>query len=123
MNLHGIVAPIIGVVNPPIVGQWKASTGYTTAADGTQVPSYAAPVDITLDVQALSAKEIEHLDGLNIQGMMKGVWANGEIHGIDRTAGLGGDILTFSGQTWLVVQVLEAWNGDWCHVAVSRQRS
>lgn len=122
MNLHAIVAPLVGVINEPIVGRLYASIGYTTADDGTQMPTSAPPCDITMDVQALSAHEIAHMDSLNVQGIMKGVWANGELRGTDRTVGYGGDILVFSCQVWLVVQVIEAWNGVWSHVAVQKQK-
>lgn len=121
MNLHSIVSGAISAVNPKITGAVQVATGnYTTSPDGTQVPAYITS-PIIMDVQALSAREIQHLDSLNVQGILKGVWADGELHGVDRTAGTGGDVLTFSGATWLVVQVIEAWNGDWCHVAVQKQ--
>ena len=122
MNLHAIAAPMLGVINEPILGRLYASIGYTTADDGTQVPNSKPPCDIVMDVQALSASEIQHMDSLNIQGIVKGVWANGELRGTDRTVGYGGDVITFSCATWLVVHVIEAWNGEWSHVVVQKQK-
>lgn len=122
MNLHAVVSGAIGAINPPVIGSVKVSTGVTTAGDGTQTPQYTTVNNVSMQVQALTAKEIEHLDSLNIQGVMRGVWMNGNIEGLNRNAGKGGDLLIFLGQTWLVVQVLETWDTDgWCHVAVALQ--
>jgi hypothetical protein len=122
MNLHAIVTNIISQVNPPQVATLLTSTGYATNADGTRVPGYLAPLVLSAQVQALTAKEVQHLDSLNIQGIMRGVYLNGSIEGANRRLVKGGDLLKFGGQTWLVVQVLETWDTDgWCKVAVAMQ--
>ncbi len=44
MNLHGIVAPLIGAVNPLVPVTIRASTGPgATARDGTRQPTFATP--------------------------------------------------------------------------------
>lgn len=122
MNLHAIVAPYIAAVNPTIYGTLKVSAGPTTNADFSQTPTFAEYTNIPLQVQALTASDLRHLDALNIQGVMRKVYLNGNIEGLDRPAGKGGDILIFSGQTWLVTQVIEPWNNDgWTSVAVTLQ--
>jgi hypothetical protein len=122
MNLHAIVRGAIGAINPPFVGSVKVSTGSTVAADGTRTPTYQTFTNVTMDVQALDAKEVQHLDSLNIQGVLRGVWLNGNIEGVNRVASKGGDLLVFGGRTWLVVHVFESWDTDgWCHVAVALQ--
>jgi hypothetical protein len=121
MNLHGIVSPGIGAVNPSVPGTVLNSTGYTTAPNGKQTPTYASTA-ASLQVQKASGETIRHLDGLNIQGVIREVWAFGNIEGLDRITSSGGASLVFGGFIWYVVQVIETWDvSGWCHVAVLRQ--
>jgi hypothetical protein len=122
VKLQGIASRYVRAVNPPLAATLRVSTGYTVAEDGTQIPTYQDFLGLEIDIQALSAGEIKHLDALNIQGIMRGVWMPGNIEGLDRPAGKGGDLLVFNGQLWLVTQVLETWDASgWCHVAVTLQ--
>lgn len=122
MNLHAIVRPAIGAVNPDTLGTLFSCTGYTTAANGKQRPTYDRTDNVGMQVQPLSSKEIEHLDSLNIQNASRAVYVNGIVKGIDRKSGAGGDLLEFNGATWLVVAVLETWDGaTWTKVAVTKQ--
>ena len=122
MNLHAIVTPLISTVNPPTPGTVRVSTGYTTADDGSQVPTYAPPAPVTMQVQALSTKELAHTDSLNLQGTLRAVYVNGAFEGENRRAGKGGDLFTFAGNDWLVVTVLEPWDNDgWCKLVVQLQ--
>jgi len=50
MNLHSIVAPLVGAINPPQLVTVQQSIGNTTAADGTPVPAYATPGAITASI-------------------------------------------------------------------------
>ena len=50
MNLHAIVSPIIGVVNPNEYVSVSISTGNAIAADGSQAPAYATPGSITASI-------------------------------------------------------------------------
>lgn len=126
MNLHGIVAGVVGAVNPQITIQALASQGYGKAADYSQVPIYADPVTLTAQVQPLETSELQHLDSLNIQGERRAVYLPGSWNAVVRSEGEGGDLLKFpdrpSGpvRTWLVVLVLESWP-DWTKVAVTLQ--
>ncbi len=53
MNLHGIVAPYIGAVNPLLPVTVQISTGPgATADDGTQQPTFATPGIITASIAA-----------------------------------------------------------------------
>lgn len=53
MNLHGIVAPYIGAVNPMLPVTVQISTGPgPTAADGTQQPTFATPGALTGSIAA-----------------------------------------------------------------------
>lgn len=127
MNMHGIVASMIGAVNPLVVGSLLESNGYTTDAAFKQVPAYKTPVDVKLQIQALAWKEIQQLDALNVQGERRAVYIYGsQWNAISRVDQRGGDLLIFpevpggTPRTWLVVLVLEKWP-DWVKVAVTLQ--
>ena len=120
MNLHAIAAPIIAVVNPMIAGTLTASAGYTTSADGTQVPAYATPVTAMIQVQALTYSDLQQIDGLNIQGEARAIYLYGDWNGVLRPEAKGGDLIAFDGQQWLVKQTLESWPG-WSKTVAVRQ--
>jgi hypothetical protein len=115
----------IQVVNDNITLTWDRSTGYNTAASGQRTETFASQ-DIQAQVQGLSAAELQHIDGLNVQGVMRAVYMYGNIQGVVKADQKGGDILHFAeiqGGTirrWRVIQVLETWQ-TWCKVAVILQ--
>lgn len=119
MNLHAIASGVLGAVNPPTSVTVKQSTGYTTAADGSQVPTYNM-ISTTGQQQALSGGDILRLNNLNVQGATTKMYLNGNYEGMFRVLGKGGDLLAFGGQTYLVSAVLERWP-DWCCVALTMQ--
>ena len=123
MTLHAVASAIVSAVNPMITGTVRVSTGSTTGGDGKQTPTYATINNVTMQVQALTSGDLRQLDGLNIQGVKHSVYLYGEIEGIARARGKGGDLLTFRGRDWLVVAVLESWNGRWSKVAITEQTS
>lgn len=123
MNLHNIVSGAIGAINPFQAANVQYSNGYTTAADGSQVPSYIEVDNVQVQVQALTAKELQHLASLNIQGVMKALYLNGNSQGVVRPLGQGGDLFTLVSGTWLVTTVLETWDTGWCKVAVMLQEN
>lgn len=111
----------IGQVNPFVTGTYLASTGSVTTADGNRVPSYAPPVEVSVQIQALTYNDILKLSGLNIQGVRSKAYVNGSMAGIVRTEGRGGDLLMLpDGSRWLVAIVLEDWP-DWSSLALTRQ--
>jgi len=113
MNLHGIAAPYIGLVNPFVAGQLIASTGSTTNADGSLTPTYAAPVTLQVQAQELSFKELQHAQNLNLQGILKSIYCPGSVQAVNRVTGTGGDKMVIAGQTYLAVAITEQWP-DWC---------
>ena len=129
MNLHGVVKGVIGAVNPHVPATLQRSSGYVTAPDGGRTPNYITSTE-SVQVQALSAKEIQHLDGLNIGGVLRKVYLDGDWRSIYRPGNQGGDRFQFGttanvptnlqGTTWLGVQVLETWP-DWCALAIQLQ--
>jgi hypothetical protein len=124
MNLHAIAGPIVAAINPPISGQYKKSSGYTTDDDGSQVPVYADPIDITVQKQPLSSRDLMQLDGLNLNGEKCAMYVTGNIGAVSRPDARGGDLITLSdGSVWLVAQELENWylSSGWVKVAATRQ--
>lgn len=125
MNLHGVVRGAITAVNPDTIGTWYRSAGtYTTAPNGTRTPQFTAVPATPIQVQALSSREVAHIDALNIGGADRGVWVNGQLQAMNRVDQTGGDILAFDGKFWLVVALLESWDRPgWSHAAVRQQKS
>lgn len=121
MNLHGIVSGAIGTVNPFVPAQIKVSTGSVTLTSGKREPSYDV-TDVSVQLQALGYKDLMQVDGLNLQGVVKAAYVNGNFNGVNRPKQQGGDMLIVNGETWLIVQPLEEWP-DWCKFVVNLQRS
>jgi hypothetical protein len=129
MNLHGIVSPYVGVVNPSIAATLRVSTGYTTQDDGTRVPTYSDTPNVPAQVQAMSFGDIQMLDGLQLQGEKRKIYLNGRFDSLSRERGTGGDLVIFPsgskwpfGTTWKIAMVLEQYP-DWCSVAVTLQNN
>lgn len=128
MNLHAIAAPIVGAVTGTTTGDWWENTGYTTDAAGKRTPGYDKHLGVDMRVQSMTMPELTLMDGLNIQGIKRGVYMQGAVKAVDRAGGEGGDLLIFPDQyginaVWLVVAVLEAWDqgSGWTKVAVTKQ--
>jgi hypothetical protein len=131
MNLHAVIASAINAVSPPMVGNVMVSTGSSQNADFSRTPTYTTTTGVTMQVQPLTSRQLQHMDALNIQGVFRSVWLNGTLNGVVRAAGNGGDILMLptgyssgSLDTWLVVEQVEAWDTDgWVHVIVQLQNN
>jgi hypothetical protein len=127
--MHGVVRSVIPAVNPDITVNLKQSTGYTTNDDGAQVPSYATPVPVRAQIQALSGKDLRQIDGLNLQGSLAAFYLYGAISGVVRASKEGGDLITVASGayagTWLVTITLEQWSdggpASWCKVCGTLQ--
>lgn len=122
MNLHAIASRAVAAVNPFTAAKWMQSTGYSTDAAGKRTPTYTSTT-IQVQNQALSARDLAHLDALNIQNVTRKIYANGSLQGVNRATGQGGDLLSFGGRTWLVSVVFETWDedGPWCAVGLTQQ--
>ena len=125
MNLHAIVAGVIGTVNEPMLVTVQVSTGPgPTARDGKRSPTYAAPFNLWADVQAFTTKDLQLIDRLNIQKSDRAIYFNGEVDAIIRMSQKGGDLVTLpDGTVYLTTAVIERWGAapDWCRVAVTLQ--
>jgi len=120
MDLRGLANGVTSTVNPNKTVTVRRSTGYTIGAGRRQVPSYAAPVTGPGQIQALDANDIKQLDGLNVQGTIRAIYLRGNLAGVIRPDGTGGDIVQIAGQDWLVVKVLEGWP-TWTKAAIVLQ--
>lgn len=127
MNLHGTVRGAITTVNPDIPIVWLASTGNVVDAAGNQNPTYAAPITVAGQVQAIPDETLRHIDQLGLQGQYAVVYFYGAKNAIVRADQIGGDLLQFPRsrggciENWLITQVLEQWP-DWCKVLVCLQQ-
>jgi hypothetical protein len=124
LNLHAIVGPIVSTINPSITIQLQKSTGYATNADGSRTPAYAPAINVTAQVQPETWRDIQQMDGLNIQGTRKVMYINGATDGLVRVFAMGGDIVTFpDGTVWLVAQTLEDFSltAGWTKAALTLQ--
>ncbi|MDB5280873.1 MAG: hypothetical protein JWR61_5828 [Ferruginibacter sp.] len=125
MNLHRIVSGAIGAVNPFVAGTIKVSNGtYTTAPDGKRTPAYNTFPNVQMQVQALTFKDLQQVDGLNLNGTRRAIYMNGRADGVVRSLMKGGDLITLTdgpnAGTWLVAMTLEQFS-EWCKVAVTLQ--
>jgi len=127
MNLHAIVSPAIAAVNPNVVGDLYVSTGAVSNADYTRTPQFIKYPNTVFQVQAVSGVGtdgpiIQHLDSLNIQGVLRSVWALGDIEAVKRPSMQGGDVIFILGQWFLNVQLVETWDtSGWCHFIAQLQ--
>jgi hypothetical protein len=132
MNLHSIVNPVIQVVNPNVPAFVSYSTGSTINPDGSRTPTFTTPVLVSAQVQSLNYRDLQQVEGLNLQGTRRAVYLWGDVEAIVRVTAQGGDLIYFPGRvggfdhntTWLIAQNLENWlegPDSWCKVAATLQ--
>ncbi len=130
MNLLAITTGAISTINPPLAGYVKPSTGAGKASDYRPSPTYGSLVAASFQVQALSGGQLRQVEALNLQGVLRSVYFNGALNGLNRPAGLGGDILYIptgftaaAYDTWLCTDIAEPWaaSAGWTRVVVTLQ--
>ena len=124
MNLHGIVAGAVGVVNPHVPALLRRSAGYETTPSGRQEPKYERGARVSVQLQSMTGEDLKKTEGMNIQGELRAAYISGKIDSVSRPDQRGGDLLELvDGTQWLVVQILEDWllTSGWAKVAVRRQ--
>jgi hypothetical protein len=125
MNLRGLANQLTSQINPNQAITWVQNTGYTTNAAGKRTPTTTSS-SISAQVQALSGRDLDHMDGMNVQGVMRTVFMYGNPQGVVRVDSKGGDMLQFpeipggANRNWLVTQVIETWP-NWAKVVVTLQ--
>lgn len=125
MNLHGIAGPVVSAINPQIPVTALIATGVSAPGpDGTTVPIYADPLALVGQVQPITWRDLQQMEGVNLGGIRWKVYLYGEVDSVVRFEKKGGDlILIQTGRhqgTWLVAQILEQFP-DWCCAAITFQ--
>lgn len=125
MNLNAIVGGVVASVNPYNPATLQISIGQSSNADFSQTPKYAQPaIPVLAQVQSLTFRDIQQIEGLNLQGTRVAIYLNGEVDGLVRVNKKGGDLITIStgphAGVYLTAIVLEQWN-DWVKVAATLQ--
>lgn len=121
IDLFGITRTLTDVVNPFFPATLKITDG-TRLTDGfASVPNFI-DLSIMIDVQAVSTSDLAHVQNISQQSDLRTVYIMGGIKGLNRPLQTGGDVLSFYGSDWKVIQVLEEWGeAEWSKVVVSRQ--
>lgn len=120
MNLRGIANGMTSSINPNIPAVLKKYAGQTIGPGRKPAPSYLPDQDVTIQFQPLDAGDLRHVDGLNIQGLIKSIHVNGNFFSVQRELEQGGDLFVIGGETWRVVKPIELWH-DWCRLVVNLQ--
>ena len=95
LNLHSVVRQAIQSVNADVNGAWLPALGYTVSADGGQLPTYRPPLEVQLQVQPPTTRDLQHINFLNLQGVIRTVFMYSNPRAIDRVSAQGGDLLMF----------------------------
>jgi hypothetical protein len=125
LNLHAIVGPIVSAINPTQIIQIAMGSGYATAADGTLTASYES-ASFPAQIQALTGRELRHVDALNIQGTMRALYLYGNVTGIIRFSQTNGSLVKFpDGSVWMCFVEFEPWSvtAGWCKIGVLSQQT
>ena len=92
--------------------------------EGATPPIYARPLSLVGQVQPITWRDLQQLEGVNLGGIRWKIYLNGEVDAVVRAEKKGGDlVLIQTGRhqgTWLVGQVLEQFP-DWCCAAITFQ--
>lgn len=113
---------ITGQINgqPGGPGLYSINQMQTVAAE-----TMIAAMVIIAQVQPVPASALRQIDGINLQGSHRWLYANGLIRGIIRFRLKGGDLCVLpDGSVWLVTQTLEGWNtAGWSKVLITLQNT
>lgn len=120
MNLRQIANRATASINPNIPATVRRYTGEVMGPGRKPIPQYAPDEQITIQFQPLTKGDLQHVDGLNIQGLFKSIHVNGNFYSVNREMQKGGDLFIVDGKTWLVIDPLELWP-DWSRLLVCLQ--
>lgn len=125
MNLHAIASQVIPAVNPRVPALLQVSNQATTNPDGSRTPKYLIPsTPVFAQVQPISWRDLQQVDGLNLQGTRVVIFLSGELDAIIRVNKKGGDLVTIQAGVhagiYLTAIVLEQW-ANWVKLAATLQ--
>lgn len=116
LNLHAKVRGAIRAINPDISGWWYQSKGSVINTDGRQVPAYLPAIAVSMQVQPPSARDLQFVNYLQLQGVVRTVFMYSNPQGIVRVNQTGGDLLLFPqwhgtpNDAWKIAQPDESWD-------------
>lgn len=124
MNIRALANAATSRISPntPII--WRQNLG--TVQDmktGRRSPNWQ-DTRLTGQVQALTSRDLRHIEGLNEQGYTRAIYINAQAMGSRRGEMKGGDLFVISRKTWKVISVPENWpmNG-WGKVIVALRQT
>lgn len=120
LNLRNIANAATRRINPNIQAIVRRYSGEVMGPGRKPIPQYAPDEDITIQFQPLTKGDLQHVGGLNIQGLFKSIHVNGSFYSVNREMQKGGDMFIVDGKTWLVIEPLELWP-DWSRLLVCLQ--
>lgn len=120
MNLHRSVRGAIGSINPFIPAIVQVSDGFEIGPGRKQIPKYLPDQPVSIQLQPLSSDDLKHVDGMNLQGLLKSIHVDGNYYGVNREKAIGGDLFIIGSETWLVIGPLELWP-QWSRLLVQLQ--
>lgn len=127
LNLHGIVAPIVGAVNGNVPVTLRQNTGFSTNADFSRTPTYSTTT-MSAQVQGLQSDDIRILNGMGVQGERRKIYLWGTTSAIVRSLQKGNDVVVLpDGSEWKCAMVFEDYGhgltgtSGWCSIAVVLQ--
>jgi len=128
VNVRAIANRATSAINPNVLTSVQKCVGYSSGAGYHRTPDYAPAVPAVLQIQALTVKDLQHLDSMNIQGAEHAVYGNIVLTPVDRASQTGGDLVEFTNpatgvrNVWLVAAVLEGWStAGWGRYALVKQ--
>lgn len=124
MNLRSLANAATSRISPNTPVIWRQNMGTIQNMEtGDRSPNWQETA-ITGQVQALTSRDLRHIEGLNQQAYSRAVYLNGQAMGARRLAMKGGDLFIIAGQTWKVISVPENWplNG-WGKVIVTLRQA
>jgi hypothetical protein len=125
MNLHAIAGPVISAINPTQTVDIATGSGVTQAADFSVTPNYSI-ASFPAQIQALTGRELRHVDALNIQGTMRSLYLYGNVTGVLRFSQTNGSLVKFAdGSIWMCFAEFEPWSvtAGWCKIGVMSQQA
>lgn len=105
-----------GTIITGFVSGTKGGVGVYTVNRAQEVSSEAMTTSLMLNgqVQPLQYKDIQLMDGLNLQGTRRKFYLYGAVDGLVRSENKGGDLITDPwDKVWLVATVAEQWSRSW----------
>lgn len=121
IDLFGIAGGLTEVINPFTQATLRVFERNDDDFDRTSI---YRDVPVEIEVQSLSGSDLQHIADLNQTSEMRAVYIRGRVSPLSEALQLGGDILIFNNNEWLVTQLIEEWgNGEWRKVIVTLQNA